>query len=221
MEIIDDILYAVTDEDIIAGKFMINGKFVVPYDVIEIGDLAFNHCQTLKEVIASNVRKVGRNAFYHMPLLERVDISNAKEIANGGFTDCPKLKEVILPKIKHLGECMFSDCLSIPRPNKKIRKEIYDNTIIALNKGDGVVNSMRIANMNAIIKYKMPICIQTCYPSFTYKNALKFRPKQINYGDDFLSKKAINGLIKSSIKGEKACIRFLKWCYKQDNNNEQ
>lgn len=198
MEIRKNVLVEVTDEDII------DGKFIIPDNVIEIVYLAFYRCQTLKEVIASNVRKVGRYAFYNMPLLERVDISNAKEIANRGFTDCPKLREVIISEVDYIEFSAFLNCPSLHRPSDIIRKEVYDKALIYLEeyKNFGLCRLIGEVIYYFGNKYKIALSAECVFPRFTYENAKK------NFGagkkkDDYWW----------PLKNREIRKEFLKWCY--------
>ena len=176
MKIKDNTLISVEGTDII------NGKFIVPKEVIRIGD----------------------NVFENRSNLEEIDTSNVEVIGVGAFRDCKNLKKVNMPHLKDIWNSAFSNCTSLPCPNNKIRAEICELALKYLNEdmSMGLCYYLNMAITDAIIKYKQAICLQTCFPLFTYQNAKeKFRATGWKY--DFWR----------PMENKEIRKKFLKWCF--------
>ncbi len=103
----------------------------LPESVTEVGDNAFTHCTTLKEINLEHVEIVGQSAFWDVGLT-RADLSSAtsikeysfygngelsnvilgealKTIADNAFTHCTALKEINLEHVEIVGQSAFWD----------------------------------------------------------------------------------------------------------------
>ena len=176
MEIRNNILVSIGDADII------NGKFTVPEEVTKIGENVFENRSDLIELNAQNVEVIGASAFYN----------------------CKNLKKVIMPNLEYINFYAFDNCISLPCPNDKIKREIYELTLKYLYEDNlnGLCYSINAAIRDAIIKYKQAICLQTCFPLFTYENAVK------KFGAT-----GRRGCFWWLLKNREIRKDFLQWCY--------
>ena len=198
MEIENNILYRVKDADVI------NGKFTIPKEVTEIGDKVFKNNSNLIELDTENVEVINNWAFYNCKNLKKVTAYFLEEIWNRAFDNCKNLEEFYSPNLEFTYCNAFNNCISLPCPNNGIRKEIYELALDYLNKKEqrGLCDSVAIAISDIIVKYKQAICLQTCFPLFTYQNAKeKFGATGYGYGLWWL---------RDNREIRKA---FLKYCY--------
>lgn len=106
---------------------------VIPEGVTEIGDLAFQECESLKSVeIPSSVKKIGWHSFYGCKSLEGVVIPDSvTELITGAFKDCTSLKSVLIGSgVTELGWSAFYGCTSlesvnIPEGVTKIWEQVF------------------------------------------------------------------------------------------------
>ncbi len=108
MKVRDSLLVKVYEEDIV------DGKFVVPDFVTDIGKNCFSECiSSLEEVVMhDNVVSIGEHAFYSCVALKKIVFSkNLKAIYPYAFSNCHSLKNLILPdSLEYLAEGTFSSC---------------------------------------------------------------------------------------------------------------
>ena len=199
MEIKNNILISIRKTDII------NGKFTVPKKVTKIVDNVFGNRSDLEETDAQDVEVIGAGAFYNCKNLKKVTAYFLEEIWNRAFDNCKNLEEFYSPNLEFTYRNAFNNCISLPCPNDKIRAEIYNNALKHLNKYKqwGLCGSTATAIDDAIIKYKQATCIQTCFPLFTYENAIE------KFG-------AIEGneyVYWWPLENREVRKEFLKWCY--------
>lgn len=117
----------------------VDGKFVVPDNITEIGYSAFFDCISLKEVVISDsvtkigdsafrgcsslkdiiipdsVTKIGHAAFWRCSSLEKVVIpEGVSEIKNYTFENCSSLKKIVIPdSVTEIGDFVFWRCSSL------------------------------------------------------------------------------------------------------------
>lgn len=132
------------------------------------------------------------------------------EIGTGAFRDCTTLKSVDLSNVTHVGLYAFDGCTSLPRPSEDIRKEIYNKALQLINTTDeGLCYCIGNAIASLIVKHKQAISIATCFPQFTYINAVK---RNVAYGYE---------LGYWWHRGDRRVRKtFLKWCYEDFNEEE-
>ena len=80
-----------------------DGSFIVPIEVIHIGNEAFNGLYDLKKVIISKaVKSIGSNAFYNCTNLEEISIGDGLEVIKDyAFYNCRSLNSITLPYQLH------------------------------------------------------------------------------------------------------------------------
>ena len=91
---------------------------IIPSDgsVNEIGHYAFDHCDSLSEIIIGDgVSTIGWHAFYQCSALETVELPNGLiKIDDAAFSGCAKLRNITLPEtLKELGLRVFQECASL------------------------------------------------------------------------------------------------------------
>ena len=97
--------------------------FVIPNDVVDIGNRSFTGCKSLTSVIIpSNVTSIGDNAFFGCSGITSITISNGVTyIGKNAFYSCSGLKSITIPKsVKHIGKdalgwCRSLESVTIPR----------------------------------------------------------------------------------------------------------
>ena len=116
------------------------------YDIIRIGDNAFNNCYNLDSIyIPNNIKSIGAYAFYNCYKLKNVKIPNSvTAISYAAFNRCSALNSVDLPKeIYEIGFETFANCtnltsITIPQNVTRIANYAFSNcknlsSIISLN----------------------------------------------------------------------------------------
>ena len=96
----------------ITNKDIVNGSFVFPESVTEIGNGAFDGCTSLSNIIIpESVTEIGCWAFDGCSSLKNITIpESVTEIGNGAFYGCASLKKVSLSKKVKLGNYVFRGC---------------------------------------------------------------------------------------------------------------
>ena len=92
------------------------GDVTIPNGVIEIGDYAFQDCDSLTSVtIPDSVTTIGYEAFYDCENLESVTLGkNVKEIESSAFEYCYKLASIEIPDgVTSIGNYAFYACRSL------------------------------------------------------------------------------------------------------------
>lgn len=113
MKIRDNILVRVDNEDIV------DGKFVVPKFVSEIGKNCFSNCNTILEelIMHDGVETIGEYAFHSCVALKKVKFStNLKSIFQYAFSNCHSIRSVDLPdSIEILADGAFDNCINLEK----------------------------------------------------------------------------------------------------------
>ena len=124
MKIENGILKKVKDEDII------NGTFVIPDSVTEIGKWAFVYCNSLVSVnISDSVTSIGDFAFEYCTSLTSVTIPDSvTSIGEGAFEYCTSLTRVnISDSVTSIGSFAFLGCtnlVSVPNNYKAFKNDM-------------------------------------------------------------------------------------------------
>lgn len=99
-----------------AFRFEYFKSITIPNTVIEIGNDAFYHCESLASItIPDSVTKIGNDAFAGCKSLNDVIIPNGvTEIRACTFSNCIRLSTVTIPdSVKKIGSLAFSGCISL------------------------------------------------------------------------------------------------------------
>ena len=92
------------------------GDVTIPNGVIEIGDYAFQNCDSLTSVtIPDSVTTIGYEAFYDCENLESVTLGkNVRTIGSYAFRGCRKLTTItISDSVTEIGSYAFDDCQAL------------------------------------------------------------------------------------------------------------
>lgn len=92
---------------------------IIPKFVDEIGNLSFEHCSRLKDVVIKGKAKLGKSSFGNCINLENIEVDNVEYIEEDAFFDCKKLRDIKLDKVKYIGKYAFCGCESIKKANIK------------------------------------------------------------------------------------------------------
>lgn len=113
----------------------IEGNFVVPETVEEIGCHAFDNCIGLTSIsIPQSVKTINDCAFLDCCYLEDVILHDSlAEIGDKAFKNCSRLKNINLPNtLSRIGECAFEGCvelssIQLPGGLKVLGEYAFDN----------------------------------------------------------------------------------------------
>lgn len=83
-------------------------EVALPKTCIEIGDGAFNECDSLGVMHAPNVSAIGIEAFHNCNMLTDVVFASGVSIGNNAFAGCESLEEFNIP-VSDLGYYAFND----------------------------------------------------------------------------------------------------------------
>ena len=129
------------------GSLHINGSIIIPINITEIGNYAFDGCIGLTEVvIPESVTKIGSNAFYRCDNLENIIIPKSITSIPYGLCDkCTSLSSIDLhDSILKIGNNAFDSCnlteVTIPDSVTEIGSYAfeYNNNLTTLNLGSSV-----------------------------------------------------------------------------------
>ena len=112
----DDVLFNKDKSRIISFRNQNIKSYVIPSDVISIGDSAFYGCNSLSEiVISSSVTSIGDSAFLWCSSLPEIVIpSSVTSIGDSAFLWCSSLSEIVIPSsVTSIGDYAFSGCSSL------------------------------------------------------------------------------------------------------------
>ena len=110
------VLTAGIKDDILEQYYGVSDSVVIPNNVIEIGDFAFDGCKTLLSVsIPSNVTEIGDGAFMGCESLKSICIPDGvMEIHSSTFSQCILLESISIPKsVRIIEDNAFSGCASL------------------------------------------------------------------------------------------------------------
>lgn len=89
-------------------------KVVLGSNCIEIGQWAFNECESLESVDLKNVQIIGKEAFYESGLKSVVIPATATSIDEGAFKNCRELESAVVEYgIKEIAKECFSGCVKL------------------------------------------------------------------------------------------------------------
>jgi len=121
---------------------------IIPNDVTEIGDGAFDYCQNLTSIkIPSSVTCIASNAFCGCIRLKKINIpSSVTYIGNEAFSSCYNIRSIEIPNsVTHIGEFAFDNCKSlssvvVPNNIKKIAWSTFNRctSLTSVNIPDSV-----------------------------------------------------------------------------------
>lgn len=106
-------LSSVTEIGQYAFQYCDSLKSISLPNVSKINQGTFYNCNHIKSLEAPRVTKIGDNAFYSCDSLETINILKADTIGAGAFYECSKIKQVNLPKVAFLGSSAFYNCTSV------------------------------------------------------------------------------------------------------------
>ena len=109
----DDVLFNKDKSRIISFRNQNIKSYVIPSNVISIGDSAFYGCNSLSEiVISSSVTSIGDRAFWNCRSLSEIVIpSSVTSIGECAFVLCRSLSEIVIPSsVTSIGDSAFYKC---------------------------------------------------------------------------------------------------------------
>ena len=86
---------------------------IIPNSVTEIGNLAFDYCDSLTSIVIPNsVTSIGQGAFYSCEGLTSINIPNSvTSIGHEAFAWCTGLTSIVIPNsVTEIGVGVFDDC---------------------------------------------------------------------------------------------------------------
>ena len=89
---------------------------IIPNSVTEIGNLAFDWCDSLTSIVIPNsVTSIGQGAFYNCEGLTSINIPNSvTSIGHGAFAWCTGLTSIVIPNsVTEIGVGVFDDCTGL------------------------------------------------------------------------------------------------------------
>ena len=112
----DDVCLFNKDKTVIVSRIKDCVNYMIPNSVTNIGDGAFEQCESLQCIIIPNsVTKIGDYAFEQCESLQSVTIPNSvKSIGNRAFSCCESLQSVTIPNsVTSIGNSAFYLCESL------------------------------------------------------------------------------------------------------------
>ena len=119
----DGVLFNRKKTRLISCPKSMNGNYVIPDGVKEIGDGAFSGCTGLKSItIPASITTVGISAFENCPFLESVVLpARLERIGNWAFSNCPELHSINIGQVRSVGEGIFENTsIQFPYDAKRI-----------------------------------------------------------------------------------------------------
>ena len=92
------------------------GDYVIPNNILNIGNGAFGGCNSMTSVsIPNGIKSIGEKAFFNCNSLQSVVVPDSVVcIGNSVFEKCGLLASVIIPNgITSIGDCAFKGCVSL------------------------------------------------------------------------------------------------------------
>lgn len=155
---------------------------VVPKEIVEIGDKAFESKRIDEIVLPSSLKKIGKEAF-NMTFIEDIVLEHVIEIQDGAFSHCPKLKRIEIPEgIDVISARMFYDCVNLkeiilPSTVKVIEeyafKDCHELVSIVLPEGLEVIGNQAFCYCNKLRELHIPDSVHTIgKEAFKYAKSL-------------------------------------------------
>ncbi|MDO4196252.1 MAG: leucine-rich repeat domain-containing protein [Prevotellaceae bacterium] len=108
-----------TDGKVLIKARDVEGHFVVPEGVTEVGDCAFEHCHSLISIeIPDSLKGIGSDAFWGCSSLTSINIPNSvTKIGDNAFRNCDSLTDIEIPdSVTEIGWAAFRGCKMIKTP---------------------------------------------------------------------------------------------------------
>jgi len=113
---IDGVLFNKTQTTLIEHPGGRGGSYIVPSNVVNIGDTAFARCLNLTNIIvSSSVKNIGEHAFEYCYGLNSVTIGNSvTNIGQLAFNYCSALTSIMIPgSVNKIGFRAFGNCTNL------------------------------------------------------------------------------------------------------------
>jgi hypothetical protein len=140
---------------------------IIPDDIANIGDDAFNGCKQLKTVVLpQSIISIGNGAFCDCPFLTSINIPNGvKEIAGNVFYGCKSLKEIIIPgSVTDIAYSAFSSC--------DLLKDVYCYADNVPFTADNAFNNSNTGNLVLHVPAGSVLLYQNSSPWSAFKEIL-------------------------------------------------
>ncbi len=185
-KVIDNVLYNYDVTKILCFPQMIEGEYVMPSTISEIGDYQFYNCQNLTKVTLSDqIKTINNYAFQNCQKLNSVvipasvesigdfgfadctsltnvsfeDNSNLKEIKTYAFYNCNKLAEISLPaKLDSIGSYGFADCTSLTNVSFEDNSNLKEIKTYAFHNCNKLAEISLPAKLESIGEYAFANC---------------------------------------------------------------
>lgn len=130
---IDGLLYSKDKSELLyVPNNSVEGHFIIPDCVNEIGERAFEDCKSLSSIeLHDNISSIGRYAFRGFSSLTSIKLPCwLKAIGESAFEECTNLFWIVIPESVEIGEYAFRGCthlrsIEIPNSVEKIGVDAF------------------------------------------------------------------------------------------------
>ena len=136
----------------VAPSTMVDGTFVLPDDITEIGDNAFGTYRTVNHFeFPEGLRRIGNSNFKSSTIKKVVLPSTLEELGDEVFSSCESLEEVVLPdKLKRIPAKAFFLCENLSKLNwPEELEEIGEKAFLLANLPSEVILPKSVKHISA------------------------------------------------------------------------
>lgn len=192
----------------------LTGNVVLPINIREVRNYAFEGSPQLEAVEALGVEKLGMGAFYGCSALCELKAPNLKYIGSAAFLDCESLTHFEIPQgVSTVGAMAFSNCKkleSVVLPNSIIN---FGNVVYLNTHYNQIFNGCPALKSITVNAQKPFVLEETNFDALTYVNAELHVPSDALdvYKETPVWKNFFN-ISGGGLSGDNVCSIIIKGC---------